>query len=92
MLAADPKWTSSTGSQSDSVEATPEFGPVLPMGGQRRSQPTANAFCLPGGKIVVYTGILPVARDEASLATVMGHEMAQCDEAGTALSSCSNPR
>jgi predicted Zn-dependent protease len=35
-----------------------------------------NAFCLPGGKIVVYTGILPVARTPAGLATVMGHEMA----------------
>ncbi len=35
-----------------------------------------NAFCLPGGKIVVYTGILPVAQGEAGLATVMGHEMA----------------
>ena len=35
-----------------------------------------NAFCLPGGKIVVYTGILPVAAGEAGLATVMGHEMA----------------
>jgi metalloendopeptidase OMA1, mitochondrial len=35
-----------------------------------------NAFCLPGGKIVVYTGILPVAQTEAGLATVMGHEMA----------------
>ena len=35
-----------------------------------------NAFCLPGGKIVVYTGILPVAEDEAGLATVLGHEMA----------------
>ena len=36
----------------------------------------ANAFCLPGGKMVVYTGIIGVARDEAGLATVMGHEMA----------------
>jgi metalloendopeptidase OMA1, mitochondrial len=35
-----------------------------------------NAFCLPGGKIVVYTGIIPVAQNEASLATVLGHEMA----------------
>ena len=35
-----------------------------------------NAFCLPGGKIVVYTGILPVTQNEASLATVLGHEMA----------------
>jgi predicted Zn-dependent protease len=38
--------------------------------------PQVNAFCLPGGKIVVFTGILPVARTEAGLATVMGHEMA----------------
>jgi metalloendopeptidase OMA1, mitochondrial len=35
-----------------------------------------NAFCLPGGKIVVYTGILPVAESEAGLATVIGHEVA----------------
>src|SRR5688572_28101350 len=35
-----------------------------------------NAFCLPGGKIAVYTGILPVAQNEAGLAAVMGHEMA----------------
>jgi metalloendopeptidase OMA1, mitochondrial len=38
--------------------------------------PQANAFCLPGGKIAVYTGILPIAQDEAGLAAVMGHEMA----------------
>lgn len=36
----------------------------------------ANAFCLPGGKIAVYTGILPYTQNEASLAAVMGHEMA----------------
>jgi predicted Zn-dependent protease len=35
----------------------------------------ANAFCMPGGKVVVYTGILPITRDEAGLATVMGHEI-----------------
>jgi metalloendopeptidase OMA1, mitochondrial len=35
-----------------------------------------NAFCLPGGKIIVYTGILPVAKTESALATVLGHEMA----------------
>lgn len=35
-----------------------------------------NAFCLPGGKIVVFTGILPVAKNETGLATVMGHEIA----------------
>jgi predicted Zn-dependent protease len=36
----------------------------------------ANAFCLPGGKIVVYTGILPLTRNSAGLATVLGHEVA----------------
>ncbi len=37
---------------------------------------TANAFCLPGGKVGVYTGILPITQDEAGLATVIGHEVA----------------
>jgi predicted Zn-dependent protease len=36
----------------------------------------ANAFCLPGGKIGVYTGILPITQTEAGLATVIGHEVA----------------
>lgn len=36
----------------------------------------ANAFCLPGGKVGVYIGILPVTLDEAGLATVLGHEIA----------------
>lgn len=35
-----------------------------------------NAFCLPGGKMAVYTGILPVAGSDAGLAVVMGHEIA----------------
>jgi predicted Zn-dependent protease len=39
-----------------------------------RSQ-EVNAFCLPGGKMVVYTGIMPVAKTHAGLATVMGHEI-----------------
>jgi metalloendopeptidase OMA1, mitochondrial len=35
----------------------------------------ANAYCLPGGKIVVYTGILPLTENDAGLATVLGHEV-----------------
>jgi metalloendopeptidase OMA1, mitochondrial len=35
-----------------------------------------NAFCLPGGKVAVYTGMFPVARDDAGLAAVLGHEVA----------------
>lgn len=37
---------------------------------------TINAWCMPGGKVVVYTGLLPVTQDEGSLAIVMGHEIA----------------
>jgi predicted Zn-dependent protease len=35
-----------------------------------------NAWCMPGGRVVVYSGLLPVARDDAGLAVVMGHEIA----------------
>jgi predicted Zn-dependent protease len=37
---------------------------------------TVNAFCMPGGKVAFYTGILPIARDETGVAVVMGHEVA----------------
>lgn len=36
----------------------------------------ANAFCLPGGKMAVYTGLIPVTRNENAMAIVMGHEIA----------------
>ena len=35
-----------------------------------------NAWCMPGGKVVVYTGLLPIAKDDTGLAVVMGHEIA----------------
>lgn len=35
----------------------------------------ANAFCLPGGKVAVYTGLLPICQNEAGLAAVVGHEV-----------------
>jgi predicted Zn-dependent protease len=37
---------------------------------------TVNAWCMPGGKIVVYTGLLPITQNESALAVVMGHEIA----------------
>jgi predicted Zn-dependent protease len=37
---------------------------------------TVNAWCMPGGKVAVYTGLLPVAQNETGLAVVMGHEIA----------------
>lgn len=35
-----------------------------------------NAWCMPGGRVVVYSGIMPIAQDEAGLAVIMGHEVA----------------
>jgi len=37
---------------------------------------TVNAWCLPGGKVAFYTGILPITKDETGIAVVMGHEVA----------------
>jgi predicted Zn-dependent protease len=38
--------------------------------------PSINAWCMPGGKVVVYTGLMPIAQTEEGLAVVMGHEIA----------------
>jgi predicted Zn-dependent protease len=38
--------------------------------------PNVNAWCMPGGKVVIYTGIMPIAQNETGLAVVMGHEIA----------------
>jgi predicted Zn-dependent protease len=37
---------------------------------------TINAWCLPGGKVVFYTGIIPICKNESGIAAVMGHEVA----------------
>ncbi|MEQ1554810.1 MAG: M48 family metallopeptidase [Ferruginibacter sp.] len=39
------------------------------------NEPQVNAWCMPGGKVVVYSGLLPVTQNEAALAVVMGHEI-----------------
>lgn len=38
--------------------------------------PAVNAWCMPGGKVVVYTGIMPLVKNDAGLAVVLGHEIA----------------
>jgi predicted Zn-dependent protease len=57
------------------IAATGEAGKSLDWQVSVVRDKQANAFCLPGGKMVVYTGILPIAQTEAGLATVLGHEM-----------------
>ena len=37
---------------------------------------TVNAWCMPGGKVAFYTGIMPICKDETGVAVVMGHEVA----------------
>jgi predicted Zn-dependent protease len=39
------------------------------------NNPEVNAWCMPGGKVVVYTGLLPITQNEAALGVVLGHEI-----------------
>ncbi len=66
--AATEVYYKSKGLQKDLKEFAWEFNVV--------DDPTVNAFCMPGGKVVVYTGILKVTQNEDALAVVMGHEIA----------------
>jgi predicted Zn-dependent protease len=45
-----------------------------------KADDVVNAFCLPGGKVAVYTGILPVTQNENALAVVLGHEVAHATQ------------
>jgi predicted Zn-dependent protease len=76
-ISKDPRWTAilqrvgpriAAAAQKDLPNAQWEF--VL-----FDDPKTVNAFCLPGGKVAVYGGILPIAKDENGLATIIGHEV-----------------
>lgn len=74
------------------ISSNPELNSLVTRVGQRISavvdlpgaewefvvfdSPEANAFCLPGGKVGIYTGILPITQSEEGLAVVIGHEVA----------------
>jgi predicted Zn-dependent protease len=66
--AAAEKWFAAEGKSSALKDYAWEYHLV--------DSPEVNAWCMPGGKIVVYTGILPVTQNEDALAAVMGHEVA----------------
>ncbi len=76
VIKAGPEYELVRGVAARLAAATGETGHGFEWEVSLVRDPQVNAFCLPGGKIVVYTGILPVAQSEAGLATVMGHEMA----------------
>jgi predicted Zn-dependent protease len=64
---AAEKWLASEGQSSYLADYKWEYHLV--------KDDQVNAWCMPGGKIVVYTGILPVTKDETGLAVVLGHEI-----------------
>ena len=68
LATALEKYLNEHGLQAETKEYSWEFNLVQDQ--------SVNAFCMPGGKIVVYEGLLPVTKDEASLAIVLGHEIA----------------
>lgn len=65
-LAAE-KYYASIGRQADLASYSWEFNLL--------DDPQVNAWCMPGGKVAVYTGILPITKDDDGLAVVMGHEV-----------------
>lgn len=57
-------------------QASPELARSFDWSVAVLDSPEANAFCLPGGKMAVYTGLLPVTQNDDAMAIVMGHEIA----------------
>lgn len=68
LAAAATKYLAENGASDRVKDFAWEFNVV--------DEATVNAWCMPGGKVVVYTGLLPITQDEPSLALVMGHEIA----------------
>lgn len=68
IAVAAERWLNANGNQGYLKDYKWEYNLV--------NDKTVNAWCMPGGKIVFYTGILPVAENETAIAAIMGHEVA----------------
>ncbi len=68
IAVASERWLNANGYQGYLSEYKWEFNLI--------EDEAVNAWCMPGGKIVFYTGIMPIANTEARVAAVMGHEVA----------------
>ncbi|HWC13219.1 MAG TPA: M48 family metallopeptidase [Actinomycetota bacterium] len=76
IVDSGPQWEAVREVTGRIVAAAAEHKPEFEWEVTLIDDPQANAFCLPGGKMVVYSGILGPARDAEGLATVIGHEVA----------------
>jgi predicted Zn-dependent protease len=68
IVAAAERWLNANGYEGYLKDYRWEYNLV--------DDPTVNAWCMPGGKIVFYTGILPITQTDTGIAVVMGHEIA----------------
>ena len=76
LITSGPEFQTVTEVTEAIIVEAEEFKPEFEWDVALVDDPQANAFCLPGGKMVVYTGILGPARTAEGLATVLGHEVA----------------
>jgi predicted Zn-dependent protease len=76
VVDSGPEFETVTAVADRIIEVASEYKPEFEWDVTLVDDPQANAFCLPGGKMVVYTGILGPAQNAEGLATVLGHEVA----------------
>lgn len=76
VITSGPEFEMVTQVTESIIAVAEEYKPEFEWEVALVDDPQANAFCLPGGKMVVYTGILGPARTPEGLATVLGHEVA----------------
>lgn len=81
-LSSDPHWTGIIQSVGQRIAAIADRSlvkderPAFQWEFNLIEDPSVNAFCLPGGKVAFFRGILPICQDELGVAVVMGHEIA----------------